>query len=173
MATHEISILGAMTAPDSSGKVFFQPLEVGMALGTATLGTLLGMTIQAPAGAGDCGFYGSFVVPQNYVGTPVLVIRGYVEENPGTNAIAFGISFQPALADNESLEQAFDTEDVTGAITTAYTAEDLLVTTITLTPAAAFVAGDVVNFFVYRDDTDDAQTGEFQLSNLSFRYNDA
>ena len=173
MATHEISILGPMAAPDATGKVFFEPLEVAMTLGTATLGTLLGCTIQAPAGAGDCGIYSNCIIPQNYVGTPVLVIRGYVAESPATNAIAFGISYQPALADNESLDQAFDTEDVTGAITTAYTAEDLLVATISLTPAAAFVAGDVLNFFVYRDDTDDAQTGEFYLADLSFRYSDA
>ena len=173
MATLEMSMLGAMTAPDASGKVFFEPLELAMSLGNVDLGTLLGCTIQAPAGAGDCGFYGNFVIPQNYVGTPVVVIRGYVGQDPSAAAIAFAFQFQPAIADNETVDVAFDTEDTTGAITTAYTAEDLLVATITVTPAAAFVAGDVVNFYFKRDDTDDAQTGEFHLADLSFRYSDA
>ena len=173
MATHQISILGANTAPDASGKVYFEPAEVAMTLGTATLGTLLVCTIQAPAGAGDCGLYATFTVPQNYVGSPVIVIKGYVAESPSTNAIAFAAAFQPAIADNESIEQAFDTEDTTGAITTAYTAEDLLVASITLTPAAAFAAGDIVNLYLKRDDTDDAQTGEFHMADLLFQYADA
>jgi hypothetical protein len=172
MATHEIPILGSMTAPDATGKVFFEPLETAMSLGTATLGTLLGITMQAPAGAGDDGLYGNFTVPQNYVGTPVLVIRGYIGE--AANSLGFGISYQPALADSESLEQAFDTEDVvTNATWTGYAAEDLYEETISLTPAAAFVAGDIVNFFFFRDDSGDNQTGEFHLASLALRYSDA
>ena len=170
MATHDMPILGPMTAPDSSGSVFFEPLEVAMTLGTATFGTLLGLTIQAPSGA-DVGVYGSFVVPQNYVGTPLCVIRGTLAE--AANTLAFGLkSIQVAHA--ETVEIAFDTEDVAENSTwTGLAAEEMYEEIITMTPATAYVAGDVIFFYLFRDDDQGDQTGEFHLSELLFRYNDA
>lgn len=171
MATHESPILGAMTCPDNSGKVFFEAMETAMTLGTATFGSLLCLNMQAPAGAGDCGFYGKFNVPQNYVGTPVLMIRGVLGE--AANALGFGIKFIN-LTHSEAVDVAFDAEDLANNSTwTGLVAEDLYEETITLTPAAAFVAGDEVFFYFYREDGADTQTGEFYLTGLFFRYSDA
>ena len=169
MATHEISILGAMTAPDSSGDVFFEPLEVAMTLGTAAFGTLLGLTMLAPTGS-DIGFYGKFNIPQNYVGTPVLVIRGALGE--AANTLAFGFQ-QIGRDDSEAIDTALEAEDLANNATwTGYAAEDVYEETITITPAAAYVAGDEVFFFFFRDDSVDDQTGEFHLTDLAFRYSD-
>ena len=169
MATHEIPILGANTAPDSSGLVYFQPAEVAMTLGTATFGSLQVCTMSAPAGA-DIGLNGKFTIPQNYVGTPVLVIRGVIAE--AANALAFGLQQVP-LADSETIDVAFEAEDVASNSTwTGYAAEDMYEETITITPSA-YAAGDEVFFFFYRDDSVDTQTGAFHLTGLFFRYADA
>ncbi len=169
MATHEIGILGAMTAPDDSGDVFQEPLETALALGTVDLGELLCMTMLAPTGA-DIGLYGKFNIPQNYAGTPVLVIRGVIGE--AANTLAFGVQ-QLGRGDSESIDTALEAEDTASNATwTGYAAEDLYEETITLTPAAAYAAGDEVFFFFYRDDSVDTQTGEFHLTGLFFQYSD-
>ncbi len=167
MATHELPL---SYVPDNSGGVFDAPAENAMTLGTAVLGTLPVTTILAPTGA-DIGVYGSFVVPQNYVGTPVLVLRGAIAE--AANVLGFGCQ-QLGVDDSETIDAALEAEDTASVSTwTGYAAEDLIEVTITLTPAAAYQAGDVVLYFVYRDDSVDTQTGEFHLLDLSFRYADA
>ncbi len=171
MATHEIPILGAFTEPDSSGSVFFEPAEVALTLGTAALGTLLVCTMQAPGGGGDVGLYGKFNIPQNYNGTPVLVIRGVIGE--AANVLGFGIT-QLGRDDSEAFDTAQEAEDLANnADWTGYVAEDVYEETIALTPAAAYVAGDEVFFNFYREDGADTQTGEFHLTGLFLRYADA
>jgi len=171
MATLDLPILGAMTAPDNSGKVYFQPAEAAMTLGTAAFGTLLVLTMEAPATAGDDGFYGKFNIPQNYSGTPVLVIRGAIAE--AANVLGFGFQ-QLSRADSELVDTALEAEDLaSNSIWTGYVAEDMYEETITITPAAAYVAGDEVLFYFYREDGADTQTGDFHLTGLFFRYNDA
>lgn len=171
MATHEIPILGAFIAPDTSGSVFWEPAETAMTLGTAVLGTLLVCTMQAPAGGGDVGLYGKFGIPQNYSGTPVLVIRGVVGE--AANTLGFGLT-QLGRADSEAFDTVQEAEDLASNATwTGYVAEDVYEETITITPAAAYVAGDEVYFFFFREDGADDQTGEFHLTGLFFQYEDA
>ncbi len=168
MATSDLPILGAMTAPDTTGKVFFEPLEVAMTLSTGNFGQLLGITMQAPAAAGDCGFYGKFNIPQDYASTPVLVIRGALGE--AANTLGFGFQ-QVSLADTETLEIVLEAEDLaSNASWGSHSAEDMYEETITITPAAAYVAGDEVFFFFFREDGADDQTGEFHLTGLFFRY---
>lgn len=169
MATHEIPILGVFHAPDASGDVFFQTLEAALTLGTATLGNLGCYTMSAPTGA-DTGIYGNLVIPQNYAGTPVLVIRGYLGQ--AANTLAFGFQ-QKGLSASDSLDQAFEAEDTASNATwTGFAAEDLYEETITITPGSAYSVGDVVNWFFYRDDSVDTQTGEFHIASLAFRYSD-
>ena len=169
MATHELDVLNVFTAPDTSGDVYFQPAEAAMTLGTAAFGTLQVCTILAPTGS-DIGFYGKFKIPQNYAGTPVLVIRGVIAQAAST--LAFGIDFI-ARDDSEAFDTAFtDTDLANNATWTGYAAEDVYEETITLTPASAFVVGDEVFFFFYRDDSVDTQTGAFHLTGLYLRYSD-
>lgn len=168
MATHEKSIKGAFI-PDTSADVFPEPLENALTLGTAAFGTLPGYTMLAPTGA-DTGLYGVFKIPQNYAGTPVLVIRGILGE--AANTLGFGFQ-QIARTDSEAVDVAFETEDTASNATwTGYAAEDVYEETITITPATAFTSDDEVFCFFYRDDSVDTQTGEFHLTDLLFRYSD-
>lgn len=170
MATHEIPILGAFTAPDSTGKCFFQPAEVAMTLSNLDLGTMLVCTMNGNE-AGNLGVYGKFNIPQNYAGTPKIIIRGALEE--AANTIAFGITFTPGVDDNESMDQAYDTADTNSNATwTGYAVDDIYELAITLTPAAAFAAGDEVFYYFYRDGANDSQTGDFHLTGLFFQYSD-
>lgn len=170
MATHDWPIINSNFAPDSSGDVFFEPAESAMTLGTAAFGTSMVLTMLAPTGA-DIGAYGKFSIPQNYVDTPELVIRGVLGE--AANTLGFGFQ-QVAVADSETFDVALEAEDTASNSTWAgYAAEDMYIETITITPAAVFNPGDEVVFFFYRDDSVDDQTGEFYLTGLLFRYNDA
>ena len=170
MATRELPILGAMTSPDDSGDVFFEPLESALALTTAALGNLLCLTMLAPTGS-DIGVYGKFTIPQGFVGTPVLVIRGVIAQ--AASVLAFGVNFV-AHADSDAIDVAFSDTDLDQNSTwTGYAIEDMYEQLITLTPASAFVVGDEVFFFCFRDETQDTQTGEFHLTGLSLRYSDA
>jgi len=170
MATHDMSILTANVVPDATGKTFFEPISVATALGTGTMKELV-ITMQAPAAVADTGFYGAFTVPSNYSGTPVLIIRGVLGE--AANTLGFGIS-SIQTAHSETIEVVMDTEDAdSNATWTGLAAEEMYEETIALTPAAAYVAGDVIHFYFYREDGADDQTGEFWLTDLLFRYNDA
>lgn len=170
MATREIDILGAMTAGDSSGEAYFQPAEVAMTLGTAVFDTLRVLTMLAPTGS-DIGVYGSFTIPQDYVDTPIIVIRGVIAE--AANVLGFGFQ-QISRADSEAFDTAFEVEDLaSNSDWTGYAAEDMYEETIVPTPAAAWVAGDEIMFFAFRDDSVDDQTGAFHATSLRLRYNDA
>ena len=170
MATHDIPILGAMTVPDNSGTCFFQPLETGVATAAANLLNLV-LTMEFPTGT-DLGVYGKFNIPQNYVDTPLLIIRGVIEGVTGV--LAFGVECVGGVADSETVDAAFETADLAENSTwTGYADEEMYEETITMTPAAAYVAGDEVFFHFFRDDSQDTTTFDFHVTGLLFRYNDA
>jgi hypothetical protein len=163
--------MNAMFRPEDSGFVFPSSLEVELTLGTAAFGTTPAWVMMAPAGGGDVGFYGKFTIPQDYVDTPVLVIRGILEGV--SNTIGFGLQQTGGIADNEAVDIAYEAEDLASVAASGWSAEDMFEETITITPSAAYVAGDEVFFFFYREDGADDQTTEFYLTGLFFRYNDA
>lgn len=167
MATHEIPIA---FVPDASGDVFPEPMESALTLGTATFGTTECVTILAPTGT-DIGVYFKIPVPQNYVGSPAIVIRGVIAQAAST--LAFGVQ-QVSREDSESVDVAYEAEDTASNATwTGYAAEDQYEESVALTPTAAYVAGDTIYGFCYRDDSVDTQTGEFHLTELLFSYSDA
>ncbi len=158
--------------PDASGDVFFEPAETAMTIGNVAFGTLQVLTMQFPTGV-NIGAYVKWNVPQGYVGTPLIVIRGALGGTPA-NTLAFGISATPGVADSELFDVAFDTEDLQNNATwTGYVVDDMHEQLITLTPAAAYTAGDEIFAFFFRDDSVDDTTIDFHLSGLFFRYNDA
>lgn len=168
MATNDLDLLGALTAPDASGKVAFEPLEVSMTLATADFGTLQGCTMQSPAGA-DIGIYGKFNVPTDYASTPIIVARGFILEAANTLAFAFK---QLPIADSEPADVAFEAEDLGNKGTWAgYAIEDMLELTFSITPSA-YNAGEEVLFFFCRDDNVDTQgaASDFILTGLFLRY---
>ena len=127
-------------------------------------------------GGSDVGFYGNFHVPQNYVGTPVLVIRGILDGAPGaSDTLGFGLQIK-AVADNEAADGAYGTEQVAsatiGSSGSSHSDEDLLEETISLT-AGDYTAGDDVGFYFFLDTSGTSYTGNFLLLDAFFRYADA
>lgn len=170
MATHDIPILGFATLPDSSGNVFFQALETALVTTAANL-LNLGFVMPDP-GAADEGLFGKFNIPQNFVASPRLVIRGVLNGTPA-NTLAFGLQQTGGIAPSETVDVAYETEDTANnAVWTGFVDEDLYEEIITITPASAYVAGDEVFYFFYRDGSVDDATFQFVLTGLFLRYND-
>lgn len=168
MATFQLPILGAALGLDTSGDIYPSTLNVEMALTNAKLQTCIVM--EFPTGS-DIGFELAFNIPQNYAGSPVLVIRGVLDGTPA-NVLAFGAQ-QLSRADSESVDTAYEAEDLASNSTwTGYADEDMYEETITLTPASAYVAGDTVLLKFYRDDSVDTTTFNFLLLDLLFQYSD-
>lgn len=164
--TTEISILNHTTALDSG--VYISKLNSEMTLTNAKNQ----LCIVIPDPSSDIGFELAFSVPQNYSADPVLVIRGALDGTPA-NILAFGAQ-QLSRADSEAVDTAYEAEDTASNSTwTGYSDEDMYEETITLTPAAAYVAGDVVLLKFYRDTSVDTWTGNFLLLDLLFRYTEA
>ncbi len=169
MANHDLPILGMATVPDNTGDVWAAPISTELSLANAP-GNELCMVMPAAATITvDTGFYGRFNVPQNYVGTPVLVVRGILDGAPGGLVIAFGAQMSP-LADNEAYDAALGTQSIASA-TDSRADEDIYLETITL--GDTFAVGDEVNYFFFIDDSVHTYTGKFLLTGLFFRYADA
>ena len=128
-------------------------------------------------GGADEGVYGTFEVPENYVGTPKLRIRGILDGAPGAgDDLGFGFR-KRASTDNEAADGTFDAEQTTqntdiGSTGTNHSDEDNYVADITLT-AGDYAAGDEVNFYLFIDSSGTTYAGNFLLRSLDFVYNDA
>ena len=127
------------------------------------------MTLKDPTA--DTGFYGSFNVPANYVGTPVIKVVGILDGTVGATSVDFEFSYV-ALTDNETVEAgwvesvAFNTGNTNG-----WANEDLLVDSAAC--SANFAAGDEVLYYFKRDQGTDDFAGDFHVVGLYFEYSDA
>lgn len=171
MATKRIPILGASTVPDSSGDCFPDAVVNQLSLASAP-GNEMCFVMVDPNGGGDHGLYGKFSVPQDYSGSPVLVIRGILDGAPTTTAIAFGFQGKP-LADDEAYDAALATQDIASASSVSQSDEDVYEETITLTNLGTLAAADDVDFFFFIDDSVHTFTGNFLLTGLFFQYADS
>jgi len=163
----EFSILNHTTRFDDG--VYPSPLSSELALTNAK--EQLAIVMPFPTGA-DLGFELAFPIPQGYVSTPTIVFRGIIDGTPAS-ILAFGAQ-QLGVDDSESIDQAYEAEDLHSNSTwTGYADEDMYEGTITLTPAAVYVAGDMVFLKFYRDDSVDTSTWNFLLVDLLFRYTEA
>ena len=168
MATHDMPILGASLLFDSSGEVYPSRIQLQMVLTNPKDQQCIVM--EFPVG-NDRGFSINFQVPQNYAGTPVLVIRGLLNGTPA-NVLAFGAQ-QVAVADTETGDVAYEAEDVaSNSSWGSYSNEDMYEETITLTPASAYQVGDTIFLWFFRDDSVDTTTFDFMLTDLIFRFSD-
>lgn len=165
--TVEFSILGPTLALDDT--VYYSKLDSELALANAK--EQLCVVMPFPTGS-DIGFELAFPIPQNYSSSPVLVIRGVIDGTPG-NTLAFGAQ-QLSRADSESVDAAYEAEDTaSNNAWGGYVDEDMYEETITLTPAAAYVAGDTILLKFYRDDNVDTTTWNFLLTDLLFQYTES
>ncbi len=165
--TTRISVINQTLALDSG--VYCSKLNAELSLTNAK--QQLCIVMPAPSGA-DLGLQMAFEIPQNYNGSPVLVIKGILDGTPA-NVMAFGAT-QISVADSETVDVAYEAEDTASNSTwTGYADEDMYEETITLTPASAYVAGDIVLLNFYRDDSVDTTTFNFLLLELLFQYAEA
>ena len=170
MATHRVPV--AILRPDSGVPLDLIANQITEAT-SPSVGDLLAYVLAD--GGTDEGVWCNFQVPQNYVGSPVLVIRGMLDGAPGAgDDLAFGVRPR-AVADNESSDGTFDAEQ-TAQVTdiSTWANEDEYEETITLT--GTYAAGDTVHAHVYIDASGTTYSGNFLLyaeNSIFFQYADA
>ena len=171
MATHRIPILGFSLRPDDTGEAFFEPAELNFGSNDLTRRFLLvcGSALAAQPTVKH-GFYGSFDVPKNYIGTPVLVIIWAATLTSGD--VVFDFDYR-AITDDETLDPSTWQESVTATKTVDATARERDTVTINLT-GGNFAVDDTVEYFIGRDGADGADTaaGRAYIANVLFQYND-
>ena len=173
MATHRKSILNQNVMLDAG--VF--PDTVANQITAATTPSIGNQLcfVMADGGA-DEGLYGSFTISKNYVGTPVLVIKGVLDGAPGaSDTLGFGFR-KRAVANNEAADGTYDAEqaatETIGSSGTAHSNEDLYEETITLT-GGDYAVDDEVFFYFYIDASGTTYAGNFLLTQVEFQYADA
>lgn len=166
MATHRIPIISQNCLPDSG--VFFD--RVGNQITAANqVGNQLAM-VMADGGA-DEGFFDSFSIPKNYVGTPKIVVKGILDGAMTTVTLQFGVK-GITVADNEAADAAYSTED-TGSITADHADEDKFEVSITLTNFTGFAVDDEVHYYLYVDASGNSYTGNILVTQVEFQFVDA
>lgn len=156
-----------MARPDDSGEVYPLPIDQEITMTNAKKSP--GYVFDAPSQ--DIGIYGSFHVPANYSSTPKIRVTGILDGAIAASAVlAFGVQVN-YLADNETVDAAYETaelweQDIDAA---SYADEDVVIMLSDALPAG-IAAGDWVPYFFFRDDSQDTYTGKFILTGLEFDY---
>lgn len=172
MATHRVRV--RINRPDAN--VFEDLIANQITEQTSpSIGDLLAYFLAD--GGADEGVFVDFNVPQNYVGTPKIVVKGILDGAP-SNGHDLGFGFRGlAVADNETADATFAAEDTVqntdiGGTGSAYSDEDLYVTAIDITQFTP-AAGEHVQGYFYIDASGTTYTGNFALISLEFQYADA
>jgi len=172
MAAHTIPILGFNALPDTTGRAFFEPYTIKAT--NDNFGHLI-LVLNNPGASENHGVYGAFFVPNNYVGTPVIRIHWTSTAITGTCLFAFDYRAVGGN-DTESLDQATFQESIDIADVAPSATDELMNITGALT-AGNFAAGDLVEFFFYRDGTTGAPTDDLAAAvtvhGIYFEYEDA
>ena len=171
MATHRIPILSWNTLPDTTGRAFFEPYTNKA---TNDIFNHLVLTLNDPGASQNHGVYSAFDIPVNYVTSPV--IRVYWSSTVITGTCLFAFDYRAIGGDDtESLDQATFQEQVDISDVAASATDERLNVTGALT-AGNFAAGDLVEFFFYRDGTTGAPTDTLAAAvtvhGLYFEYSD-
>lgn len=165
MATHTIPIISQNMLPQSGA--FFD--RIGNQITAANeIGNQLALVLNDPGT--DEGFYDSFRVPDNYVGTPKILMVGVLDGAMTTVTLGIGIKGLP-LVDNEVADAAYSTEDI-GNITADHADEDLVTVSITLSNLVP-VAGDELFYYFFIDSNVTTFTGNVLVTGVYFQYADA
>lgn len=166
MATYHLPILGVNTQPDFSGNVFLEPYS---AKATNDLFDMLVLTFNDAAAR--IGVAGMFRVPDNYVGTPKLVIEWTSTATAGN--VVWDFDYR-GVATGESLDPATAQEQVTVTDAAPASAHNRETAEIALT-GGNLAAGDLVEFELFRDgaDASDTMAAAAILFNAYFQYADA
>lgn len=170
MATHQISILTANVAPDTTGRCWFETFDVAA---TNDVWKHLIIRYKDPTSGQVHGIYSQFVVPQNYVTTAVLVPIWTSTATTGNCRWRFtyrtvGGNDTTSLDQTTNEEQVSFTQAAPGAAL-----RRMAPTTFTLT-SANFTAGETVEYLFERnDDTGvDTMAADALIFDLLFQYSD-
>jgi hypothetical protein len=168
MATRRIPLLAWPTIPDASGSVWIEPYGV-----SATNDVWGALVARFKDTATRIGLHGRIVIPKNYIGTPKVVIRWTAQVTTGN--VVWDFDYRAVAPDNvESLDQATAQQSVTVTDAAPGATDRLLETSVTLT-AANLAVDDALEFILFRDGTDAADTmvGDALLTDLLLEYVDA
>lgn len=169
MATYRLPILAWSCLPDSNGSTYFEPASLNFGTNDLYPHMLIAFADQAAKE----GLSGSFVVPQNYVGTANIVPVWSTTATSGD--VVWDFEYTAVGGDAaESLDPAANQEAVTGTDTAGGTARRRQELSIALT-AGNLAAGDTVLFSFFRDGVNAADTlaATAYLFELFFEYADA
>lgn len=166
MATHELPIIGPTFKPDSN--CFFDAIKNQITENNQS-GEQLALVVAD--GGSDEGGYGSFTVPQNYVGTAKFVVKGILDGVMTSKTLQFGVK-GITITDNEAYDAADSAED-TGNNTNDHADEDLFSVTITTSNFTGFAVGDTVFYYIYIDASGNDYAGNCLITDILFQYADA
>ncbi len=170
MATHRIPILGSMTRPDDSGEVWFEPFSIEAV--NDLYGHLV-LVFDDPSGRRAC--YGSFEVPQDYVGAGKMVVV-YTTPTTVGNRFRFELNTNAVGGtDIESLDPLAAANSSAVNASPPSAAFERMETSLTLSNVAA---GESVLFSLFRDGAqvspnDDDVADKALVLAVLFEYSDA
>src|SRR3990167_4279162 len=168
MATPRISLLGANLLPDSSGLVWFEPYTI-----KATNDVWKHVVWVFKDNTVKMSLFGTCEIPSNYVGSAKVYA---VWSTPTTTGnVVWDFDYRAVGGDDlESLDQAGYQESLTVTDAAPSAANERNVPSVTLT-ATNLAAGDTVEFTLFRDGVDAADTmaGSALLVGAYLEYSDA
>lgn len=168
MALHRISCLGALTLPDTSGSVFFEPYPI-----RATNDFWKHGNFVFTAAGSKISLYSAFRVPNNYVASPTF----YVEWTSvtTTGSVIWEVAYRSVGGDDTtSLDQATAAETLT-IKDAAPTATDRRLFAGVAATASLLGSGSMVEVKLSRDGTSASNTmaASAQVFDLVLEYSDA
>ena len=167
MSTRTIPIINWSAVPDTTGNVFVEQFDV-----KATNDQWKPLVFIFNDTATKIGFYGTFRVPDDYVGTAAILIHW--TSTATTNNVVWQIDYRTVGGDDTtSLDQA-GTEE-TPSVTDAAPTAALRRLTPSISPTSGnFAAGETVEFFFNRrgDSGSDTMAAAAILFGLFFQYSD-
>lgn len=169
MATHRIPIISWDTTPDTSGDVFIEPYTI-----VATNDFFQKLVLIYNDSGNDDELFGSFDVPQNYVGTANLITVW--TSTATSNDWEIGFAYRAVGGnDAESLDQATAQESLLSGNndTAPSAAHERMEFSISLTDSN-FAAGDTVEYIHSREGADagDGIAAAIIIFGLFFEYDD-
>jgi hypothetical protein len=169
MSTHQISILGVIS-PDSTGNCWVEPYDVAA---TNDIFKHQIIRLKDPSTGQTHGFYSQFWVPNNYVGTAVIIPVWTATATSGNCRMSF--AYRAIGGDNaESLDQSSFQETVSNTDAAPGAAHRRMTPNLSLT-SGNLAAQDTVMFYFarYHDGGVDTMAADMLLHDLLFQYADA
>jgi hypothetical protein len=166
MATHRIPILGPATVPDASGNVWPELASL-----TQTNDRYPQIVWRFKDSATKDTLGGTFIVPQNYVGTAKVYV--YWTSTATSGNVVWGFDYTSIGGDDaESLDPSADQESLTVTDAAPTASQRLLQASVTLT-AGNLAGGDLLQFIVSRVGTGaDTMAADAVLYAAVFEYAD-